>query len=1068
MSDQLQNDIPVTGHDALDEIPSGIGIFDVTDSVIEMKYLNEGFYRMIGARREERSRFFSTGTINSVHPDDRAGLYLEAAASIRENRMFEYRFRNLSGSGGYMWIGIRASHKALNEKTERFFASYYNVDQYISEQNELAAYGNHLDEILGRIPGGVAVFFEQDGELRLAYTNAGFYTLHHGSREYWSEQSKNPADWLTSEDRHLFWDEFRNVTSGKKAQGSVTYRIVGEDGALHWVCNQFSSAEQLDGIQYYYGSFIDMDDQIAAEQELLRDKLMYDDAARSAKLIIWSYEIDSHRAVMMQSGYTEEICRKLHVPLVIENVTETLLPYVWPEDREAFRGAYQAVEDGSERAECEFRFQLPGQELQQQERMVLKRILDKNGRLLTVYCFGQNITEQKQKEIDYEQAYRQLDQAYPQALGSFHLNLTKNWCGDGRSPLPFVMKQQQSGTADGYFLEFSKLIADENVKADFFKRFSREQLLKAYTNGTTKAIIEYPIVYEDGIRHWRSGMLFMLKNPKSGDIEAFTYALDIDNRKKNEFIMAKLIHDHFDYIGIIHPTTGTFEFHSRRPWITYGKPGEVLAYEECCRYVRSQFVWEDERHVFDETVSLYSILSEMNRNGTRTATYLKTIGKRTVCTRLQYNWLEKAGGDILVVRTDITESYQKEQQQIRLLEEEKRAAEAASIAKSEFLSRMSHDIRTPLNGIIGMTYLTQELELPDKARENLAKIDTSSKFLLSLINDVLDMARAESGKIELHPEPYPLEEFGNYVNSIIGPLCEERRQTFSFEPDVILTDVTPLLDKLRINQIVFNLLSNAVKYTPEGGTIRYRIVEKKLEDCRMSMHIDVIDNGIGMSTEFQKVLFDPFTQENRADAAEMHGSGLGLAITKRLIDNMNGTISVSSVPGKGTAFHLDLSLDCVTAGEGKNDADTGTGNDGTGILAGRHILLCEDHPLNQEIAKAILEKQRAIVTVAADGEVGMRAFLGSSIGYFDCILMDIHMPVMNGYESTKAIRALKRRDAKTVPIIAMTADAFEEDVKKCLSTGMNGHIPKPVEPDKLYQELESLMQKNEKGAAENE
>jgi CheY-like chemotaxis protein len=343
------------------------------------------------------------------------------------------------------------------------------------------------------------------------------------------------------------------------------------------------------------------------------------------------------------------------------------------------------------------------------------------------------------------------------------------------------------------------------------------------------------------------------------------------------------------------------------------------------------------------------------------------------------------------------------------------------------------------------------MDLPEKAKENLVKIDTSSRFLLSLINDVLDMSKAESGKIELHPEPYPVEEFANYVDSIIAPLCEERNQTFLFEPEEMLTDVVPLLDKLRINQIIFNLLSNAVKYTPEGGTIRYRVVEKKLDENHMSMHMDIIDNGIGMSSEFQNVLFDPFTQENRHDVDEMRGSGLGLAITKRMVDAMDGRIDVDSEPGKGTTFHLDISVECVPsdiAEEGR-----AAGNDMIENLDGRHILLCEDHPLNQEIATAILEEQQAIVTVADDGEAGIRAFLDSAIGYFDCILMDIHMPIMDGYEATRKIRALKRADAKSVPIIAMTADAFVDDIQECLDAGMNGHIAKPVDPNALCAEL---------------
>jgi len=222
--------------------------------------------------------------------------------------------------------------------------------------------------------------------------------------------------------------------------------------------------------------------------------------------------------------------------------------------------------------------------------------------------------------------------------------------------------------------------------------------------------------------------------------------------------------------------------------------------------------------------------------------------------------------------------------------------------------------------------------------------------------------------------------------------------------------------------------------------------------------MDIIDNGIGMSREFQNVLFDPFTQENREDRDEMRGSGLGLAITKRMVDAMDGNISVDSDTGKGTTFHLDFRFKCVSADTEKEKNDSSGGM--MESLAGRHILLCEDHPLNQEIAKALLQEQHALVTVVDDGEAGVRAFLDSAIGYFDCILMDIHMPVMDGYQATRKIRALKRSDAKSVPIIAMTADAFVDDIQECLDAGMNGHIAKPVDPKSLCSELcEKILNK---------
>jgi signal transduction histidine kinase/ActR/RegA family two-component response regulator len=378
-------------------------------------------------------------------------------------------------------------------------------------------------------------------------------------------------------------------------------------------------------------------------------------------------------------------------------------------------------------------------------------------------------------------------------------------------------------------------------------------------------------------------------------------------------------------------------------------------------------------------------------------------------------------------------------------------AKRANRAKSDFLSRMSHDIRTPLNGIIGMTYLAQKVENPPQTENYLEKIETSSKFLLGLINDVLDMAKAESGKIELHPEPYDIHQFIAYVEAVIKPLCAEKGIHLVFDLEQI-EKRKPVMDPLRYNQLCFNLLSNAVKYTPEGGTVTLRIHDKMVSDTRLAMELIISDTGIGMSEEFQKSMFEPFTQENRNDISLTRGSGLGLAIAKKIIDLMGGTVEVHSKPGEGTAYYIQFAFDSVAAGPVAQAAPEDHTAD-YDSLAGKHVLLCEDHPLNQEITKALLNKKGMIVVTAENGLVGIEKFRRSVPGYYSAILMDIRMPVMDGYAATRKIRALERADAQSVPIIAMTADAFIDDIQRCLDAGMNAHLSKPIDPAQLYQQL---------------
>ena len=380
-------------------------------------------------------------------------------------------------------------------------------------------------------------------------------------------------------------------------------------------------------------------------------------------------------------------------------------------------------------------------------------------------------------------------------------------------------------------------------------------------------------------------------------------------------------------------------------------------------------------------------------------------------------------------------------------------AESIAHAKSEFLSRMSHDIRTPMNAIIGLTHLARDEEDLQVVREYLHNIDTSSTFLLGLINDILDMSKIENGELTLREGPFTKQEFEDSINTVIRPQMEEKEIHFVFR----LSDQSTCIwvDRLRFSQIFFNLLSNAAKFTPTGGTVEFLSESLEPRDEKIGICFTIRDNGVGMSQEFMDHMYDPFSQERSALGDTVKGTGLGLPIVKNLVDAMGGEISVNSQLGKGTEFTVKLYVPVAEEEKQETEEEKDTS---TEKLKGDRILLVEDNEINIYVAQIILEKAGCIVTVARNGEEAVKLFQESDIYQFDAILMDVRMPIMNGLDATRAIRRMDRPDAPEVPIIAMTADAFDEERRNTLEAGMDYHLSKPINPSILYKVLAEYIQ----------
>ena len=383
----------------------------------------------------------------------------------------------------------------------------------------------------------------------------------------------------------------------------------------------------------------------------------------------------------------------------------------------------------------------------------------------------------------------------------------------------------------------------------------------------------------------------------------------------------------------------------------------------------------------------------------------------------------------------------------------KARADAVSQAKTDFLSRMSHEIRTPLNAIVGMTAIARNVvDHRDRVLECLDKLETSNQYLISLINDILDMSRIESGKMELNVQPMDMEDFVRSLEGMMRPQAEQKGLRFIVE-NRCCQGLALVTDRLRLEQVLINIIGNAVKFTGEGGDVVFSITPEERCSGGQRLTFSVKDTGIGIASEALDSIFNAFEQAEKNTSVRYGGTGLGLAISSRLVQMMGGTLGVRSVLGEGSEFYFTLTLPI-----GKLDGETPRSREPEHHdFHGRRLLVVEDNLLNQEIAQSLLEMEGFLVETAENGQAALDAFGSHEPGYYDAVLMDIRMPVMDGIEATRRIRTMERPDSRTIPIIAMTANAFDQDSRKSLDSGMNGHLSKPIRVEELLGMLDACL-----------
>ncbi|MCH3942996.1 MAG: ATP-binding protein [Atopobiaceae bacterium] len=1027
-------------------LPGAFAIYQVHPEAMTMPYFSESVPSILGFTREEYERRVTGDNLRLVFEGDRDYIRRNVAGALESGRDVEISYRVIM-PGGYHWMYVRG--KVMGEQD----GCPLVLVEFLDTTRETRAHSDMLDH------SKTAIYVIDANTHELLYLNRsgerfwgcddGYlgHTCHEhfqgharpcadcpvfGSRE--SVFRLERSDW-PCQGRHTTIDVNRMAWYGRDAW-CVYLEDVSEERRTEASLAQANArmAKMIDSLPVSVivyrkrGELVTMEEVSESSSDVSGDLEAVGRTGEDNDQLLREY-VHPDDLAQARSGFAELFSERHEATFTYRNRVEGMADYRWLQGR----GRSFLQEDGSEIAYVVFTDVSASEEA----RIAAERQLDDErlrmrsleGDILSTSCF--NVTRDRPIELNNDENLRyekvEDDSVEREAEAV-----------DRRIAV-------QDKETKSVLLCAAKSIPDAGQRKRFLLLCSHAGMMDAYAQGRRELSLEYRRQTGRGLI-WVETRIVLLPDPKTGDVIAFFYTTDIDEAMTQRLVNRRIISSAYEFVTLI----DVAKRQNRLINVTMEAtaPHKFLDYDRDTAYAFRRIVDPDDYPRVIQEVSLDTIVRVLAGMPEYIVTFsIRTPDGRRLRKQMRYGYLDEARGTILSLGTDITESTRLEERRNEELSRALQEAKSANEAKSEFLSRMSHDIRTPMNGIMGMTRIAREYDNPPGTVECLDKIDTSSSFLLGLVNDILDLSKVESGRMELHLEPYTAAEFFTYLDTLIRPLCDEKGIAFEATGSIV-NEATPLMDKLRVNQVFFNLLSNAVKFTPEGGGVTLHVDETLQPDGRMRLDGTVSDTGIGMSKEFQRHLFEPFTQESRADRAAGQGSGLGLSIVKNLLDLMGGTISVESEPGKGSTFRLCAAFDVTDRRQDAVAAPSrGRGNDD---VSGLHVLVCEDHLLNAEIVTHLLGERGAIVTLAEDGKRGLEAFEASPVGFYDIILMDVRMPVMNGLEATRAIRSLDRPDARTVPIVAMTANAYAEDVRDCRNAGMDEHIAKPFDPDHLF------------------
>lgn len=1025
----------------LNNLPGGVAIFKVSEK-LECQYFSDGFMSISGYTRDELGSFAEEGDLfeRTVYPPDLESCIKKVRTQAGAGLPISFTYRSIKKDGALHWLTVSASVIRYEDGCP----VYYGV--FTVPPEEAVLFQRLVED------STIGCFVAERASRRIFYLNNSMRSIY-GLPASEALIGRSIYDRLREGDLLLVNDEVASLSRDSYAEFHKTY-----DGKYYHIRARALDWNGTDAYVLYVSDETQEYEKHLFQQELI-DRVPTGLGIYEMKhgRITQNYLNNSFYRMMK---YTEEEHEA--------RLGGDFLLGVHPDDIKVVAALIKKLASGADSASAEFR-NLCGDGSYLWVRLVAN-VVNRHNTEFSAYCGYEDISEAVAARKRLEQSNNTIRAQYEQELEqrrilekdssiTVQFNVTQNRLVKFSTALDYIVDYKLGSSSGDIMSALTARIPVEDERKRAAEFYDITNSLDMFRRGVADHSVEYRSRQKDGCLHWMHAVSHLCMDRTTGDIISYTYVRDVDVEKKRELAAESVIDEETDYVAIlsvINYQALPLRLNNERDYPDW-RARNAFDFSEFSSPKHMRRVLPDDLSEVKRFFDADRLIGRLETEPVITVTYRYNASDGTVRrkkTRAFY--LDDTREDVVITRRDITDLYDEEMEQQRVLQKALDSAESASRAKSEFLSNMSHEIRTPLNAILGLTALARsEEELSPDVSNYLTDIYDSGKFMLNIINDILDVAKIERDAVELHPEPYEYKSFIAQIVSVFAPLCREKNITLNMNPMENVPAI--LVDPMRFQQIFFNIFSNAVKYTPKGGRIDHyteaTFIGKDLLDCRCH----VIDNGIGMSEEFLQHCLDPFSQEKQSGFSSVQGTGLGLSIANSLAKMMGGGITVHSRLGEGTEVIVHAVLPVVAPPEAPASDDVCSSE--AACLAGKRILLCEDNRLNAAIARKLLEKKGCLVDCAENGKKGLELFAASPEGHYSAVLMDIRMPEMDGLEAAAALRALHRSDAERVPIIAMSANAFDEDVKASLAAGMNTHLAKPVEPYILYNTLAQQINK---------